>query len=51
MTSIAVWNAREIREKREEIIKHIRDYDIFAITESRYKIIMYSTFQDIQWFD
>lgn len=35
MTNIIVWNARGIKEKREESIKNIRDHDIFAITESK----------------
>lgn len=35
MINIVVWNARGIKEKREEIVKNIKEYDIFAITESK----------------
>lgn len=42
MTNIIVWNARGVKEKREEIIKNIREYDIFAISES--KLDNYDTF-------
>lgn len=35
MINIVIWNTRGIREKRAEIVKRIKDYDIFAITESK----------------
>lgn len=42
MINIVVWNARGIKEKREEITKNIKEWDIFAITES--KIDQYYSF-------
>lgn len=35
MVNIVIWNARGIKEKREEMIKNIKECDIFAITESK----------------
>lgn len=35
---ILLWNAREWKNKKEEIVKRIQDYDVCIITEIKNKI-------------
>lgn len=49
MTNIVIWNSRGVNGKKEEITKRVKEFDIFAITESKldalntYNISGYST--------